>query len=57
MILEKVSWVQFLTRIIAAYGKLLPINDLVFHFLIIHLHICYKFSYKISVQEMCSAIL
>ena len=45
---EKMIWVQFLSRNTTVYSKLLPINDLVFKFLIKHLHICsYKFSYRI----------
>ena len=49
MIPGKVTWVQFSARISTVYSKLLPINDLVFRFLIKHLHICsYKFSYRIS---------
>ena len=56
MIPEKVIWVRFPDRINAVYSKLLPINDNVFQFLIKHLHISYKRSYKISEQEMYSAV-
>ena len=34
MIPEKVTWVQFPAWISTVYSKLLPINDLVFQFLI-----------------------
>ena len=39
MIPEKMTWVRFPARISAVYSKLLPINDLVFEFLIKHLHL------------------
>ena len=55
MVPVKVTWVQFPARISTAYSKLLPINDLI---LIKHLHICsYKFSYRMSDQEIWSAML
>ena len=57
MIPEKEAWVQFPTRISVVYSKLLPVNGLIFQFLMKHLHICYKFSYRTSDQEICSAIL
>ena len=57
MIPEKVIWVRFPAWISTVYIKLLPINDLVFQFLIKYLHICcYKFSYRISNQEIRSAM-
>ena len=33
------------------------VNDLVFQFLIRHLHISYKLSYRVSDQKICSAML
>ena len=63
MIPKKVTWVQFPARISTVYSKPLPINDLVFQFLIKHWHICYyKFLYRISDQEisnqeLCTAML
>ena len=58
MIPEKVTWIQFPARISTAYSKLLPINGLVFEFLIKHLHICsYNFSYRISNQDVCLTML
>ena len=58
MIPEKVTWVQFPSRISTVYNKLLRINNLVFQFLIEHPHICfYKFSYRTSDQEICSGML
>ena len=57
MIPEKVTWVRLPARISAAYRKLLPLNNSVFQFSIKHLHICYKFSYRISDQEVCLALL
>ena len=57
MIPEKVTKVRFPSKISAVHSKLLPINDLVFQFLIKHLDICYKFSYKMSDQKIGLAIL
>ena len=58
MIPEKMSWVWFPARISTVYSKLPSVNALVFKFLVKHLHICsYKFSYRISDQEICSAML
>ena len=57
MIPEKEAWVQFPTRISFVYSKLLPVNGLIFQFLMKHLYICYRFSYRTSDQEICSAIL
>ena len=58
MIPENVTWVQFSARISTAYSKILPINGLVFQFLIKHLHVCcYKFSYRISDQDISPAML
>ena len=52
MIPEKVAWVQSPARISTVYSKFLPINDLVFQFLIEHRHVCsYKVLYRISDQE------
>ena len=63
MIPEKMTWVWFPARISTVYSKPLPINDLVFQFLIKYWHIgSYKFSYRISDkdisdQELCLAML
>ena len=58
MIPEKMSWVWFPARISTVYSKLPSVNALVFKFLVKYLHICsYKFSYRISDQEICSAML
>ena len=58
MIPEKANLVRFPAKINTVYNKLLPTNDLVFQFLIKHLHICsYKFSYRKSDPEICSAML
>ena len=58
MIPEKVTWVQFPSRISSVYNKLLQISNLVFQFLIENPHIrSYKFSYRTSDQEICSAML
>ena len=57
MLPEKVTWVQFPARISDIYTKLLPINDLVFQFLIIHLDSCYQFSYRKPDQKICLAML
>ena len=58
MIPEKVTRVQFPARISTVYSKLLPINELIFQFLIKYLRICsYKFSYRTSDQEISSAML
>ena len=51
------TWVHFPAAIIFVYSKLFPIKDSVFQFLIKHLHICYKFSYRMSNQEIYSIIL
>ena len=51
------TWVQFPATIIFVYSKLSPIKDSVFQFLIKHLHICYKFSYRMSNQEIYPIIL
>ena len=57
MISVNVIWVQISGRIGTVFSKLLPVNKLSFSFLIKHLHICYNFFYKISDQEICSAML
>ena len=57
MIPEKVIWVQFPSRISTVHSKLLPINDLIFQFLIKHLTCYYKFYYRISDPETSSAML
>ena len=51
------TWVHFPAAIIFVYSKLFPIKDSVFQFLIKHLHICYKFSYRMSNQEIYPIIL
>ena len=51
------TWVQFPARISAVYCKRLPINDLFFRFLLEHQPICYKFSNRVSNQEICSSML
>ena len=57
MMSEKVTLVWFPAKISAVFCKLFPINALIFRFLIKHLHISYKFSYTISDQEICLAML
>ena len=54
---EKVTLVWFPAKISAVFCKLFPIDALIFRFLIKHLHISYKFSYTISDQEICLAML
>ena len=52
MIPEKVTWIQFSARISTVYSKPLPINDLIFQFLIKHLHICsYKFLIEYQIRK------
>ena len=53
----EVAWVQFPATIIFVYSKLSPIKDSVFQFLIKHLHICNKFSYRMSNHEIYSIML
>ena len=57
MIPEKVIWVQFPSRISTVHSKLLPINDLIFQFLIKHLTSYYKFYYRISNPDTSPAML
>ena len=42
MIHKKATWVRFPARISAAYSKLFRIDDIVFQFLIKHVHIFYN---------------
>ena len=59
MIPEKVTWVQFPDRISTVYSKLLPINNLVFKFLIKHSYIfafisfLTKYQIRKNVQICC----
>ena len=48
---------SILSHVIAVYSKLFPIKDPVFQFLIKHLHICNKFFYRMSNQEIYSIML
>ena len=61
MILEKTTWVWFPARVSAVYSKLFWINDLVFQFLMKHLHIAifltkYQLSKGVQLYGINSAI-